>query len=427
MAACAGPFGGHVIVAGLGYGDEGKGSVVDFLCSPRSPAPGHAVVRYNGGGQAGHNVVTEDGRHHTFAQFGAGTFHGAITFLSRYVLADPLTMLAEAAHLQETGCADPVRLLAVDAEALLITPYHVLAGRARELRRSFRQRHGSCGMGIGETRGYALAAPGAAPRWGDLQRPDVLTAKLAVLRDTLGPVIGPGFLPAADDLARRLSGREVRILARRTTVSSSYLAALLSAAPVIFEGAQGVLLDEKHGFAPYVTWTRTTFENAEELLREQGHTAARLGVTRMYCTRHGPGPFPSEDTRIRFPEPHNETGPWQGAFRQGHLDLAALRYALAVAGGADALAVTHADADATSLQACYGYRSAGDIITDLTCWRSRCNDMTDLTCALAAASPVYGIQPGTDEISEFLETPVAVVSRGPSADAKTVAACPALA
>lgn len=101
----------------------------------------------------------------------------------------------------------------------------------------------------------------------------------------------------------------------------------------MFEGAQGVLLDEWHGFHPYTTWSTTTFGNAETLLAEAAMTATRLGVVRCYLTRHGPGPLVTEDPTLELPDPHNGRNEWQGAFRVGHFDAVALRYAIEVAGG----------------------------------------------------------------------------------------------
>ncbi|TDB72357.1 adenylosuccinate synthetase, partial [Actinomadura sp. KC216] len=161
----------HVIVVDLGFGDAGKGTVVDHLCSTR-PAflggrpprpPGErgvaTVVRFNGGAQAAHNVVLDDGRHHTFAQFGSGTFTpGVRTHLSRFMLVDPLALAAEADHLRALGVADALDRLTADRDALLTTPYHRAANRARETARGA-ARHGSCGMGIGETVAYAQAHP----------------------------------------------------------------------------------------------------------------------------------------------------------------------------------------------------------------------------------------------------------------------------
>ena len=141
----SGPLGAdHVIVVDLGYGDAGKGTVVDWLCARRGAAPRvpRTVVRFNGGAQAAHNVVTPDGRHHTFAQFGSGMFTpGVRTHLSRFMLVDPLALASEAAHLADVGVPDALDRLSVHRDALLSTPFHRAANRARERARRA-ARHG---------------------------------------------------------------------------------------------------------------------------------------------------------------------------------------------------------------------------------------------------------------------------------------------
>ncbi|HEY0636327.1 MAG TPA: adenylosuccinate synthetase [Pseudonocardiaceae bacterium] len=349
--------GGHVVVVDLGYGDAGKGTVVDHLCARTDRPRPHAVVRFNGGAQAAHNVVTTDGRHHTFAQFGAGTFTpGVLTHLSRFTLVDPLALAAEAAHLAAVGVPDALDRLTVDGAALLTTPYHAAANRAR----AATLRHGTCGVGIGETMAYALARPDAAPRVADCRRPAVLHRRLTALRDHLVAELGPLDVPPVEacvDACLAFAGRV------RVTHGPAYLRGLLDRGPVVFEGAQGVLLDEWHGFHPHTTWSTTTFANAETLLAECGHRAVRLGVVRAYGTRHGAGPFVTEDPGLDRPEPHNGTGRWQGAFRVGHLDLVALRHALGVCGGVDALAVTHLDRPAPLV--CPAYELDGRTVTRL--------------------------------------------------------------
>ena len=130
-------------------------------------------------------------------------------------------------------------------------------------------------------------------------------------------------------------------------VDGDYLGKLLKEGGAVFEGAQGVLLDRTHGFFPYNTGTCTTFQNAEILLREAGYNGdvKKVGVIRAYATRHGAGPFVSEDRNLTkfLPDPMNKTGQWQGDFRIGYLDLVTLRYALDVLGGIDCLAVTNLD------------------------------------------------------------------------------------
>src|SRR5579863_2663857 len=191
----------HVIVVDLGYGDAGKGTVVDWLCSRQEESrPTRAVVRFNGGAQAAHNVVANDGRHHTFAQFGAGTLTpGVQTHLSRFMLVEPLALAAEAAHLTSLGLPEPLDLLTVDRDALLTTPYHQAANQAREAARGD-GRHGSCGMGIGETASYALENPAGAPRAGDCATPRILLRKLTQLRDRLADELGPLTAPPPADV-----------------------------------------------------------------------------------------------------------------------------------------------------------------------------------------------------------------------------------
>jgi adenylosuccinate synthase len=132
-------------------------------------------------------------------------------------------------------------------------------------------------------------------------------------------------------------------------VDSSWLGGVLRSGVVVFEGAQGVLLDEWHGFHPYTTWSTTTFANADSLLASAGlpGAATRLGVLRAMTVRHGPGPLVTEDPALAGPEPHNPTNAWQGRFRFGHFDAVVHRYAVEVAGGVDGLALTCLDVAGT--------------------------------------------------------------------------------
>ncbi|USX51126.1 adenylosuccinate synthetase [Lentzea sp. HUAS12] len=352
----------HVIVVGLGFGDEGKGATVDALCADGSVS---AVVRFNGGAQAAHNVVV-DGRHHTFSQFGSGTLAGVPTWLSRFVLVEPIALATESRELEAVGVTDPLSLMSIDAQALLTTPFHVAANRARERARGD-DRHGSCGKGIGETVWYGLLAgaaegdvvegqrvlgePGPAPTVGDCLNPITLRRKLDALARFYEPLIGEG--PGIGELVGlyRAFADAVRITAGHE--------GLLDAGRVVFEGAQGVLLDETYGFHPHTTWSTVVPRNARELL--QGRPARVIGVTRTYQTRHGAGPLPTEDPAVlaRFPERHNGTGEFQGAWRAGHLDANLLRYSVDCCGGIDGLAVTHLDAQGLKV-------ATGDSLEDLS-------------------------------------------------------------
>lgn len=154
------------IVVGLGYGDEGKGSIVDALTRRHNIG---LIVRFNGGAQAAHNVWTDDGRHHTFSQFGSGMFvPGAKTLLSRFMLANPIAMINEEEHLRSVGVTDAWQRTFIDRRCLVTTPWHVALNRARERARG-ENCHGSCGMGIGETVADWLERPHSAFRVADLE------------------------------------------------------------------------------------------------------------------------------------------------------------------------------------------------------------------------------------------------------------------
>ncbi|WP_306208311.1 adenylosuccinate synthetase [Actinoplanes sp. RD1] len=395
----------HIAVVDLGYGDAGKGTVVDTLCAAGDV---RAVLRFNGGAQAAHNVVA-GGRHHTFAQFGSGTFHGVPTHLTRFVVVDPLALAAEAAAL-----GNPFELLTVDAGCLLVTPWHRAANQLRERRRGG-ARHGSCGMGVGQTVEYAQSNADA-PRAADVRSPVRLRRRLAAVRDRLTEQVGPLDAPPLDDVVDAFVafGQAVAV------VDPAFTGRLLTEGRCVFEGAQGVLLDEWRGWHPYTTWSTTTFGNVTELC----DSFERLGVVRTYTTRHGAGPFVTE-APLDLPEAHNGAGEWQGAFRVGHFDAVAHRYAVEVAGGVDSLAVTHLDAPARcpGLRVCTAYTTGARIapgpFRDL-------DHQAALTRQLERARPAELHRPDdwAAEIGTLLGAPVTVESWGPDrADKRLAVSC----
>lgn len=364
------PRAAHLVID-LGFGDGGKGTVTDWLVRRHGA---RLVVRFNGGAQAGHNVVTEDGRHHTFAQFGAGSFvPGVRTHLARTTVIHPLAMLVEAQHLARKGVPDVLERTTVSERAQLITPFHQAAGRLRELARG-EARHGTCGVGVGETVRDALAHPGEALQAGDLTRPDVLLRKAQRAQERLRtelsevlravrrmPQAGPELSLMEDpEAASRWVSAVEALRPELLVVEDAVLGALLREGTTVFEGAQGVLLDEGWGFHPHTTWSTCTFDNALALLREHGFDGPihRLGVLRSYATRHGEGPLPTEAPALAplLPEPHNDAAGWQGPFRVGGFDAVLARYALAAARGVDGLAVTHLDRLGSRWPVCTAYR-----------------------------------------------------------------------
>lgn len=335
------------VVVGLGFGDEGKGTIVDFLCQQRKT---DYVVRFSGGPQTAHNVVTPEGHEHTFALFGSGTFQGAGTILTHHVLVNPFNLIQEARALESMLNRNPLDTLVLSGNALLITPLHIKANEQREINRG-RSPHGSCGQGVGEARSYAIHQSADDPiTLRDLLDLTVLRTKLVALWEFLrssipGLVDEPDFDLLIDTYAALMANEKLNI------VSDDRILQILGDRnlTLVFEGSQGILLDEDYGFIPHTTWSSVTSENAKKMLHEAGvdeDDVTVVGITRTYTTRHGAGPFPSEVTDERvalYPEKHNSWGQFQGGWRVGIFDLALLEYAVGVNGGVDYIALTHCD------------------------------------------------------------------------------------
>lgn len=346
------------IVIDLGFGDAGKGLLTDHLVR-RTGAT--VVVRYNGGAQAGHNVVTSDGRHHTFAQFGAGTFvPGVRTFLSQHVILHPTALLLEGRALQGKGAGDVFSRIRVSERARVITPFHQAANRLRELARGG-ARHGSCGVGVGETVQDALEHPEETVLAGELREPARVKRKLQRIRERKHEELRAlwGTAPSGPESAREWALFEhapvmeawleqaAHLVTLGLVVPDGTLRTWMADAPAtVFEGAQGVLLDEWHGFHPFTTWSCCTADNALALIAESGLDVdvERVGVLRGHTVRHGAGPLPTETEELRpVLSEHNVHNAWQGGVRYGWFDAVLARYALDVVGGVDALAITHLD------------------------------------------------------------------------------------
>jgi adenylosuccinate synthase len=327
-----------IITVGLGFGDEGKGQTTAFLCKHLKPS---YVVRYSGGPQCGHNVVASDGRKHCFSQFGAGSFEGVPTYIGPKVIIDPLAMAHEAEHLLALGVdveSDiPIR---VHGSCLITTDYHQRLNRAREVMRGAGAQHGSCGRGIGETRDYANRFGQHAIVAHDMFDHKVLLEKLERLarytEEELAKIDAPTLLPAPLRVAEDLEDRGWPFDGGPLPPCDT----------AIFEGAQGVLLDEWHGFYPHTTWSTVTDKHAREMAEEaKAQRIYTLGVTRAFTTRHGAGPLPTYDVELtkRLRDVNNPFNTWQGDFRVGHIDLPLLRYAIASCGPIHGLAVSWLD------------------------------------------------------------------------------------
>lgn len=367
------------IVTGLGYGDEGKGSIVDWLTVERSA---HTIVR-TGGPQALHRVVTSSGTEHVFSQFGSGTLRGAATHLSRHMLCAPSALLREGRVLQTKCGRDVFADVTIHKDALLVTPVQAIAGRVRELLRG-EERRGSVGVGVGETVRDAeeqsdivlyardLTSPHLAEKLSNLWRYkwsqyESYADRASGLREPMGTGVREELTQMADSNLLQQTIEEFTELAKLVRiVDDEYVAEkiLAPSGTIICEGSQGVLLDRVYGFYPYTTKVRATPETARDILDTGGYQGevCSLGILRSYATRHGLGPFVAEDDTLTesLPDARNHTDRWQGNFRVGHFDTVAARYAATVCGSSaiDRLVLTCLDRTSAldTWSVCTGYQ-----------------------------------------------------------------------
>ncbi len=366
------------------------------------------------------------------------------------MLVSPIAMMCEGEVLEQMGLNPWARTM-VSRDCPVVTPFHGAANRLREWYRGA-GRHGSCGMGIGETR--SDMEQGFQLRIGDLQKGcrDALYEVQRRKREEIETLFMgglDGLMSSGRGLSQPPMWDWADVLVNEDHVDATYneyrrfmqLVALendgVIGAPgidrIIFEGAQGVLIDERFGFHPHTTWTNTTADNAISLANTLGIPRSDLaiwGVTRAYMARHGAGPLPTEDPMLAgaFPEVHNLRNDWQGPMRKGWPDLVLLAYAgRALRAKLDGLVVTHLDQwsgpDAWPWPVCHRYESEIDLFRGI----SLQSDPNSLLIRefvgrqLTQAVPLYMQTTGYQILAlleAVLNTTVELVSVGPTAREK---------
>lgn len=374
-----------LIAAGLGFGDEGKGSIVDFLTHKYNI---HTVIRFNGGSQAAHNVVTPEGLSHTFAQFGSGTLIKDVrTYLSPQMLVDPISLLQEELVLKQKGILDAMKRLTIDSKCTIITPFHKMIGQMQEILRG-KNKFSTTGKGVGQAVLNRINNPESAITFQDCFSEKTLQHKLEehilIAQSQALELLDSTESKEAEDLYKYFitsySSRKLFNIYRGFVRSYSgcidrkgntIQKLLKSGKPLLFEGAQGILLDPEFGFSPYITKTKTDFHHAEKLIPTNSNKPEiqRIGILRAYAHRHGNGPLPTENKALRkkIQEEHNTTNNWQGDFRIGWFDLLTARYAIEVSGRIDSLALTCLDqlSGLSTIKVCISYEYKGTPANDL--------------------------------------------------------------
>jgi adenylosuccinate synthase len=327
-------------VIGAAYGDEGKGLMTDKLVWASGAG---LVVRTNGGAQAGHTVTTPDGKRHVFSHIGSGSLAGARTHLSRYFVAHPMFFLGERERVLSLGGEVGV---SADPRAIVTTPFDILINQIVEESRGT-GRHGSCGMGFGETIERNLR-PELTLTVADLGGSRLaMVSKLERIRRNWVPsrLLTLG-IPEVPERFKDIL-KEDAIMRRFLDDCEAFTDAVdvMDDADigdgVVFEGAQGLLLDQDYGAFPHVTRSNTGILNMASVAREAGIDVIEATyATRAYTTRHGAGPLAHEGSPMDYAvivDPTNIHNDWQGAIRAAPLDLdvlaGAIRYDMTRADG----------------------------------------------------------------------------------------------
>lgn len=387
-----------IVIVGAQWGDEGKGKVVDLYSEFAD-----LIVRYGGGANAGHTLVIEGRRLvlHLIPS-GAARGGGKRCLLADGMVIDPKALLEEIAQLQAGGLLADERSLLIGENAHVILPLHMLIDRLRE------QGKGAIGTtmrGIGPAYEFKAARRGVRMR--DLLSPRRLRPLLEQSREEIGPYLAArgATLPHLDAELEEFLDYGRRLARYLGDVPQLIHQELARGRHVLFEGAQGALLDLDHGTYPFVTSSSTLAGGAcTSAGIGPSSIDAVVGVAKAYATRVGAGPFPTElldDEGALLRESGGEYGATTGRPRRcGWLDVAALRRAVRLS-GIGALALTKLDVlrALRRVRLCVGYRWHGRLLDELP---PSAED-------LAEASPVYeefsGWEEDLHEMREIEELP----------------------
>jgi adenylosuccinate synthase len=375
-------------VVGLQWGDEGKGKIVDILAEHSD-----IVVRYNGGANAGHTVVVGDSKFAMHLLPSGSVRPGVVCVITNGVAVDPETLIEEIEALAQRDITLNGRLF-ISENAHLVLDYHKIEDQLREEALG-KNKIGTTIRGIGPC--YAdKVGRSYAVRMGDLRDPRNLEAKLQTIVDYKNEIFSALYKAKPVDAGRLFEKCEMyaRQLAPFVTDTTQYLhKAISTGSSILFEGAQGTLLDLDHGTFPYVTSS-----NSSSLGMPAGSGVPAkivdkfIGVIKSYTTRVGEGPFPSEqdnETGRYIRDRGNEYGTTTGRPRRcGWLDTMALSYAITI-GAIDCIALMHLDtlSGLKEIQICRAYKINGQQITFFPA----------NTAKLSQAQAVYETVPGWDE------------------------------
>ena len=354
----------NIVVVGAQWGDEGKGKVVDIL-APHVDA----VVRYQGGNNAGHTVVVGQEKY-VLHSIPSGVLHpGCRCVIGCGVVVDPASLIEEMETLVRRGVTLDGNLF-ISKNAHLIMPYHRALDLASEAKRG-KRRIGTTGRGVGPA--YVDKAARVGVRMADLLDEPLFRAKVEANLDEKNKLLREIY-DAPTFAVEEILGPYLRFagwLAPYITDTALLLSRWIEAGQtVLFEGAQGTMLDIDHGTYPFITSSNTTAGGAATgtgVPPTKIHGV--LGVAKAYTTRVGNGPFPTElagGVADLIRARGNEYGATTGRPRRcGWFDAVVLRYAVRV-NGLDTVALTKLDVldQCETVKICVGYKYKGEVLTD---------------------------------------------------------------
>jgi adenylosuccinate synthase len=320
-------------IIGAGFGDEGKGLMTDYLAAKY--AGNSLVVRFNGGAQAGHTVQTASGQRHVFKHIGCGSFAGSPTYLSEFFICNPILFHEELRQLENINLRPQIY---VDENAIVTTPYDMMINQILEEFRD-QKRHGSCGVGINETVERNLHSRFAIKVHDLLDRKELMKKLQDIQQNwvhTRLQSLGVNQVSAAWQERLVSFGvmnyffEEIDYFLEHTCMTDNHI--LKKFTTIIFEGAQGLLLDEQKGFFPHVTRSATGLKNILTIAKAVGISRIEIFyMTRAYQTRHGSGPLPFELKQLPYKnivDQTNVTNQYQGSLRFAWLNLDLLQQAI---------------------------------------------------------------------------------------------------
>jgi adenylosuccinate synthase len=409
----------NIAVLGAQWGDEGKGKIVDLL------TPNFSIVaRYQGGHNAGHTVYA-NGRKFVLRLLPSGILHDGITcVIGNGVVVDPQALFAEIDEVQAAGVAIGDRLIISD-KAHLILPYHRELDVLSEARRGERK-IGTTSRGIGPAYEDKIARRGV--RVGDLTNREALANAVQHNVAARNRII-PDSTMDAEQVLEELMSAWKRMSPWVKDVSLFLSRARGEGRSIMFEGAQGTLLDIDHGTYPYVTSSNATIGGVCTGLGIPPKAIdGVIGVAKAYTTRVGEGALPTELTGEmgnRLRESGQEFGAVTGRPRRcGWYDAVAVRYAVRV-NGLDALALTKLDVldGLPELQVCTAYRCKGTTLAEMPGDHAQLSACEPVYETLAGwTSPTAGARSFEDlpaqarayiaRLEEITGVPAAIISTG---------------